>query len=439
MTRNASRASARFDEFNATRQRSSRRTPTRGDDLQTTSATRRRPRRRQPDPEPLDLSATSPRLSLPSLSVPTPATMGRRKPAHADARPAPPTPTAKRQTTLRARARISHSLRDVEDDWDESDWRDREWDEESEELRPSRTGGRLRASSSARPLKAVTDRSMALVVRQAETAVAPLPSDSVPNLAAYRAPALPRPRLDTQAILRTARKPWSVTRMICIALAIAAALITGAVRVGEASQPLMGFDPAAGSGPAVDFIWPVNAVTARVQAQTQGKRTDLYDSTDQFNQWWGAACSAAVLSEVLTAYKAPDITIGKMIDELGPTYISPSGGLLNYEGFNQVAQQHGFRADIYVDKQLTLNQMKYLTNTLGIPVIVNVRISWGYYHFFAGGHFMVLTAIDDQGMRLVDSSLYYVKYMPNAVFSGMFTGRTTVIVPKGYAYTLPDD
>ena len=228
MTRNAPRASARSDEFNATRQRSSRRSPARDDDLQTTSATRRRSPRRQPDSDPLDLSATSPRLSLPSLSVPTPATMGRRKPA-ADARPAPPTPTAKRQTTLRERARISHSLRDVEDDWDESDWRDREWDEEPREPKPSRTGGRIRASSSARPLKAVTDRSMALVVRQAETAVAPLSTDSAPNLAAYRP--LARPRLDTQAILRTARKPWSVTRMICIALAIAAALITGAVRV----------------------------------------------------------------------------------------------------------------------------------------------------------------------------------------------------------------
>jgi hypothetical protein len=42
-------------------------------------------------------------------------------------------------------------------------------------------------------------------------------------------------------------------------------------------------------------------------------------------------------------------------------------------------------------------------------------------------------------MRLVDSSLYYVKYMPMAVFNSMFTGRTTVIVPKGYEYTLPDN
>jgi predicted double-glycine peptidase len=336
--------------------------------------------------------------------------------------------------------RISRSLRNVDDEWDESGWRDHQWDEEPEEQAPPpRTGGRLRATSSARPLRAVTERSLALVASRAGTAVSTLSTDSVPNLAAYRAPALPRPRLDTRALLRTARKPWSVTRMICAALAITAAIMTGVVTVGEASQPLMQFSANAGDGFAADFVWPVNAVTARVQPQTQGKRVDLYDSVDQYNQWWGAACSAAVLSEVLSAYDVRDITIGRMIDELGTTYISSSGGLLDYEGFNQVAQKHGFRADLYVGRQLTLDQMKYLTNVLGIPVIVNVRISWGYYHFFSGGHFMVLTAIDDQGMRLVDSSLYYVKYMPMGVFNSMFTGRTAVIVPKTREYTLPQD
>jgi hypothetical protein len=90
-----------------------------------------------------------------------------------------------------------------------------------------------------------------------------------------------------------------------------------------------------------------------------------------------------------------------------------------------------------VDKQLTYDQMRYLTNTLGIPVIVNVRISYGYYHFFSGGHFLVMTYGDDQGLRLVDSSEYYLKYLPIDVFRSMFTGRTAVIVPKDFQYTLP--
>jgi hypothetical protein len=54
-------------------------------------------------------------------------------------------------------------------------------------------------------------------------------------------------------------------------------------------------------------------VAAQVQAFTQGKRVDLYNSQAQFNQWWGSACSAAVLAEVLTAYGVQNATIGSMI------------------------------------------------------------------------------------------------------------------------------
>jgi predicted double-glycine peptidase len=427
--RDAPRASSQSAETSATRQRPTRRKANARleSDAQEQSTTRRRSARRQQDDAPLDLGMTSPRLSLPSLPVPTPAR--RRKSGANDARAAY-APTEKRPA-LREQARISHSLRDVDDEWEQGDWRDHRWeDEPDEQPPPPRTGGRLRSASSARPITALTHVGTALIAAHVDTS---LSTHSVPELVAYRAP---RPHLSTRAILRTARKPWSVTRMICVALAIIGAILTGAVKSGEASQPLMLFNADAGSGPAVDFIWPVNAVTARVQPQTQGKRVDLFDSVEQYNQWWGAACSAAVLSEVLTAYNVPNITIGKMIDELGGD-ISPYGGLMTYDGFNRVAAIHGFRADMYVERQLTLNQMKYLTNTLGVPVIVNVRISWGYYHFFGGGHFMVLTAIDDQGARLVDSSLYFVKYMPMGVFNSMFTGRTAVIVPKAYVYTLP--
>src|SRR5262249_14714306 len=149
MTRDAPRASSRSNEPNATRQRPSRRSPARDDDLQSASATRRRTARRQPDSEPLDLSSTSPRLSLPSLAVPTPGATRRRKSVEADARPTPPTPTAKREMTLREHARISRSLCDVDDEWESSEWRDHLWDEEPEEPTQTRTGGRIRATSSA--------------------------------------------------------------------------------------------------------------------------------------------------------------------------------------------------------------------------------------------------------------------------------------------------
>jgi predicted double-glycine peptidase len=179
-----------------------------------------------------------------------------------------------------------------------------------------------------------------------------------------------------------------------------------------------------------------SGVAAQVQAFTQGKRVDLYNSQAQFNQWWGSACSAAVLAEILTAYGVPNATIGRMIDELGPD-ISTRYGLLTYEGFNKVAQKHGFRADIYVNRHLTYHQMQYLTNTLGLPVIVNVRATTGYYHYLSGGHFLVMTGGNSKSIRLVDSSLYYIKSLPLSTFNWMFRQRTVVIVPADYHYDLP--
>jgi hypothetical protein len=136
----------------------------------------------------------------------------------------------------------------------------------------------------------------------------------------------------------------------------------------------------------------------------------------------------------LTAWGIPKMTIGRVIDEMG-SYISPYGGLLSYAGFERVAKNHGFRADFRDD--LSYSQILYITNTLGIPLIVNVRQSYGYYHYFAGGHFLVVTGGDSQGLRIVDSSLYYIQYLPKSVFYGMFTThRTELLVPQDYHYSL---
>ena len=95
------------------------------------------------------------------------------------------------------------------------------------------------------------------------------------------------------------------------------------------------------------------------------------------------------------------------------------------------------RADI--STTLTNNQMLYITNQLGLPLIVNVRISYGYYHFLAGGHFLIVTGGDSQGLRIVDSSEYYIHYLPWSVFDSMFTHHEVLIVPKSYTYTLPSN
>jgi len=256
----------------------------------------------------------------------------------------------------------------------------------------------------------------------------PLPIDSAPELAAFR-PVRPshRVRLDTRALAQAARSPWTLVRLALALSAVLLALMNVPVHMGEPSQPMMIAHAQAGAAAG-------SAVTSLIRPETQLLRPDLYDSYAQFQNWGGAACSAAALSEILTGYGVPNATIGHEIDELG-SYISPNGGLLNRHGFAVVAAKHNLRAD--ESTSLTYNQIVYLSEQLGMPVIVNVRISYGYYHFFDGGHFLTVVGGDAQGLKIVDSSEYYIHYLPKNVFYQMFTGYTAAIVPAGYQYTLP--
>lgn len=259
---------------------------------------------------------------------------------------------------------------------------------------------------------------------------APLPQDSAPDLAAYRPVRAPhRVRLDTRALAQTARNPWTITRLVLAVTAMLLALAHAPGSMGELSQPLMTAQAKAG-------LVSGGATTTLVRPETQLMRPDLYDNYGQFLEWGGAACSAAAISEVLTAYGVHGASIGREIDELG-SYISPNGGLLNRHGFVAVAAKHNLRAD--ESMSLTYNQLLYLTQQLGMPVIVNVHISYGYYHFFDGGHFLVVVGGDAQGLQIVDSSEYYIHYLPRDVFYQMFTGYTAAIVPGDYHYSLPNN
>ncbi len=251
------------------------------------------------------------------------------------------------------------------------------------------------------------------------------------RLARYTPKAPQRIARNTQRVLRQATQPWWIVRAVLTALVLCFTLSYSAKAAGEPSQPLQSaaYQTAVGAHVAHDA-----PVVSKVFPETQGMRPDLYDSTDQFNNWWDAACSAAALSEILTAYGVPNATIGHEIDELGPD-ISPDAGLLSFHGFTAVAAKHNLQA--IIGSSMSYSQMLYVANTLGLPIIVNVRISYGYYHFFSGGHFLVVTGGDDQGLRIVDSSEYYIKYLPKDVFYQMFTGRTVIIAPASQTVTLP--
>jgi hypothetical protein len=257
----------------------------------------------------------------------------------------------------------------------------------------------------------------------------------VPALAAYtQHPAVAhRALVPTRALLRRARSPWSLARVALAVVAIGLTLGTTFRAAGEPSQPFQAFQAALGSDNLQD-------IAGRVQPLTSLLRPDQYDSTDQFNAYSPAACSPSVLAEVLAAWGVPHATIGQMIDDLGGD-LSPYWGLLTQDGFEVVAAKYHMRADI--SWHVTYNQMLYLTNALSLPVIVNFRRDYGYYHYFAGGHFLVVTGGDQQGVRIVDSSEYFIKYLPQDVFDGLWqwrgdgTAMTVVIVPEDYQYTLP--
>jgi predicted double-glycine peptidase len=236
--------------------------------------------------------------------------------------------------------------------------------------------------------------------------------------------------------------PVTVVRTLLISLVLYYVLSSSLQLAGRSGLPLAPFPWAAANGSASALAAQASPllegnVASRVRPMTQMRRVDLYDSRAQFNQWGGAACSAASLAEVLTAYGLPHMTIGRVIREMGAD-ISPNWGLLTYNAFNKVVSKYGLRADVYLaNNPLTYKQMLYLTNTLGIPVLVNMRATTGYYHYLSGGHILVMTGGDSKTIRLTDSSLYYIKSLPLSTYNWMARPRNVVIVPKNFHYTLP--
>lgn len=288
------------------------------------------------------------------------------------------------------------------------------------------TAARIPAVSDA-PTMRETARQRALV------AVAPGVPDAMGVAVPRAAGMLARTPARTRAIIKEASKkassPWAVARTMIVLCAMVIALIGSLTAAGDP-----GFSPPTYKTGANST--DIQTVASKVQPITQLIRCDEYDSQQQCQDYGNAACSAAATTEVLTAWGVPKMTIGRVIDEFGDD-ISMYGGLLTHAGFQRVAALHAFRAD--QSTKLTYNQMLYITNTLGIPLIVDVRISYGYYSFFAGGHFLVMTGGDQNGVSIADSSEYYIHYLPKDIFYSMFTGQTTLLVPTNYQYTLPSN
>jgi len=329
---------------------------------------------------------------------------------------------------------------DTETIWQDP-WRQwGEWDER-DEWSPDRTlSSRQREATTARPLvnRALIRRDGWDDSGDAHTTLTIIP-------ATRQHVVLPAAK-DQPSPSRIGRTATGVVRTLLISLVLYYVLSSGLQVVGQPGLPLAPFPWAASNGASGVIASVGGAQTAyrfdgkmasRVQPMTQMKRVDLYDSRAQFSRWAGSACSAASLAEVLTAYGLPHMTIGRIIREMGAD-ISPTWGLLTYNAFNKVVSKYGLRADVYLaNNPLSYKQMLYLTNTLGIPVLVNMRATTGYYHYLSGGHILVMTGGSSSRIRLTDSSLYYIKSLPIGTYNQMARPRNVVIVPKNFHYKLP--
>ncbi len=175
-------------------------------------------------------------------------------------------------------------------------------------------------------------------------------------------------------------------------------------------------------------------ITRLVQPILQADINAGYDSPQQHDLFWNAACSAAVMTEILRAWGVSNITIGRIIDEMTahqPPYITPWGGLMSQNGWNYIAGLHGFRAKVQLNRSMSYNEIVRTTELQGIPVVLGLRDSAGRYYpaFGGGGHFLIAVGGNAAGLRIVDSSLYRITELTRDQFDYLWTGETVIITP----------
>ncbi len=179
-------------------------------------------------------------------------------------------------------------------------------------------------------------------------------------------------------------------------------------------------------------------VAMRVPTFIQIDPTIGYDSSAQYHTYANADCGAAATAEVLTAWGDPHGNIGHVIDDMTPDGSLTSAGMLNYsQAFKDVASKEHF--NLVLSSTATAAQLAEIVTNQGIPVIIGVRdTTGGYYQYFAPGHFLVVTGADANGFDIVDSSTYFVHYLPTATFMQLWDQpRAAIFTPPSYSFQMP--
>ncbi|HLW00096.1 MAG TPA: hypothetical protein VKT82_15615 [Ktedonobacterales bacterium] len=184
--------------------------------------------------------------------------------------------------------------------------------------------------------------------------------------------------------------------------------------------------PGAGaSAPTVD-------VAAKTKRLCQCDASIGWDSADQYNAEWRAACGPTSLTVVLRAWGV-QIGVGKMLDLLRDAG-AYDNGIVSLENFANVIpdDQRNFpQLDSTYYYHLTDAHLRAMTQA-GYAVLVNLWDPDGRFYPFQPGHWLVVTnAGDPQGVWVRDSSTLDISRMSWAAFDYEFTHRAVLLHRKG--------
>ena len=149
---------------------------------------------------------------------------------------------------------------------------------------------------------------------------------------------------------------------------------------------------------------------------------DQYNSSDEYNTWAYAACSAAAMTSVINSYghnfRVTDIL--KVESALGE--ITPNLGLIEPTGIDKTVAKFGFKTSWL--QSGTLDEVIKVANS-GKPVIVD----WPP-DLWDGGHILVVRGGDSNNVFLADSSRYNFTVLSRAVFESRWKHTfAAVVVP----------
>jgi ABC-type bacteriocin/lantibiotic exporter with double-glycine peptidase domain len=147
-----------------------------------------------------------------------------------------------------------------------------------------------------------------------------------------------------------------------------------------------------------------------------------YESAGQARLWGGSTCSAASLTAVLRSLGSA-ATIADVMQAM-PGGITVQQGLVSRPSLVNAAAKFGLQAQDNVTSYEALQQ----ATAAGQPVLVDVTDGR-----FPEGHWMVVTAADQRGVSLVDSSGYKLASMSREEFQAAWSKRGIRIMnaPQG--------